>query len=187
MSFLCEGSNSCKRGRDGYKIPKKSTEKSEIASQLLESNTVSGILYNLITLGDCYILHLMSQTALVALDRRRGSVKIEIFNEWFITALLKAQNQFGFDLSRTVVIIDNAPSHAQIERAVDPKAALTGLVVLPLPLTTAAPSMGLSIFEFNKMANQGVLQRNLGQIVSERPDDGITKTEHRLRYSEGGD
>lgn len=125
-----------------------------------------------------HIIGGISQLGLVYWERRRGSYKNYDCCEWLRTLLRSVHD----NMERIVIVCDNAPVHVRIE-AVAEEPEFAGVTII----RSAPYSAPLNPIEECWSVMKADMKRNMAATFNQMmapPIQGMTQTEHRLRYLE---
>ena len=125
---------------------------------------------------------LLGKRGLIFSQVCRGSIKAERYNDLMIAAL-DSLLQFSQSLENVVIIIDNAPSHASVERAISALPRFNGVTILRL----APYSAPLSPIEYFWSAVKSSCKANLSDqmtTILNSATPRLTQGEHRLQALE---
>lgn len=127
--------------------------------------------------ANIHVIGAITQTGMLYWERRRGSFRKEECCEWLRRALRSCQEP----LDRIVVVCDNAPVHRGLETVVE-EPEFQGVELL----RTAPYSAPLNPIEACWSGMKAEMKRTMSSTFWEmmRTEDGLTQTEHRLRYLE---
>ena len=127
--------------------------------------------------SNVHIIGGISQTGLVFWERQRGSYTKDKCCEWLRRLLRTLTDQ----MDNIVIVCDNAPVHADLEKVVEEDEFLGATILRSAPYS--APLNPIEeCWSVVKAEMKKMMAESLDSMLLTQP--GITQTEHRLRYLE---